>query len=68
LREILGASTRFGFSVAEVDTQRETEQAGAIDLRLRVTGRASVTGLVATLSELDGVLTVGAGEPEDESE
>ncbi|GDY29655.1 MgtC/SapB family protein [Gandjariella thermophila] len=35
-----------------------------IDLSLRVEGSADVHDLVAALSEMDGVLAVGAGEPE----
>ncbi|HEX3787812.1 MAG TPA: MgtC/SapB family protein [Pseudonocardiaceae bacterium] len=60
LRDVLGAATRLGFSVVELDSEKFEEEPHppSIDLMLRVTGRADPTELAAALSELDGVRAV----------
>ncbi|HEX3778883.1 MAG TPA: MgtC/SapB family protein [Pseudonocardiaceae bacterium] len=77
LREIMTASTKLGYSVAEVETHRRDRDEEhddedlaklPIDLRLRVTGRPAITDLVEQLSELDGVLSVATGEAEETNE
>ena len=67
LREVLAAATKLGFVVAEASTDRRPGQPGdahLIDLSLRVIG-VGQHELVATLSELEGVVSVGLGEPID---
>lgn len=66
LREVLGIVTGAGFSVDEVtiDERLHARDGGvqSIDLALRVSGRVPVARLVSSLSELDGVHLVRAGD------
>jgi putative Mg2+ transporter-C (MgtC) family protein len=73
LRRVLVETTDLGFSVSEVTTARQPEVAGrqrvsAVSVEMRVTGRRPLADLVAALSEVDGVLGVSAGEPDEEDE
>lgn len=73
LRRVLVETTDLGFSVSEVATERQPELAGqqwvpAVSVVMRVGGRRPLADLVAALSEVDGVLGVSAGEPDEEDE
>jgi putative Mg2+ transporter-C (MgtC) family protein len=61
LRDILRAATQAGFSVLDVDTERHEEpgEHPSIDLLLRVTGAPAAHELLARLSEMDDVTSVG---------
>jgi putative Mg2+ transporter-C (MgtC) family protein len=66
LRQILAISTSRDFKVADVDIDR-TEgvhegHAGAVGVALEVHGPGSIAQLAATRGEIDGVLSVAAGD------
>jgi putative Mg2+ transporter-C (MgtC) family protein len=67
LRRILAASTSRGFAVTDVNVARvegvETHgHPGAVAVSFEVQGRAPVTQLAAELGEIDGVISVAAGD------
>jgi putative Mg2+ transporter-C (MgtC) family protein len=67
LRDILRAATQLGFSVLDVDTERHAEagEHPSIDLLLRVAGRSTTHELLARLSEMDDVSSVGTVDGEE---
>jgi putative Mg2+ transporter-C (MgtC) family protein len=60
LRDILGESTRIGFSISGVETRqlRSNDDGRTVAVTLRLTGQPTVDKLALALSELDGVLEV----------
>ena len=66
LRRVLAACTSRDFKVADVDVDREggphQGQAGAVAVALEVHGPGSVAELAAELGEIEGVLSVAAGD------
>ncbi len=77
LRRALAECTSRGFAVRELATAPEEEgdrreydvpPSRRVSLRLMVEGRGSATDLAAWLSDVDGVLTVTAGNVDPESE
>ena len=66
LRRVLAASTARDFKVADVNVDRaegtHEGHAGAVAVSLEVHGPGSVAGLAAELGEIDGVLSVAAGD------
>lgn len=69
LRRLLSMTTRAGFSVAEVITNRDESDPlpREVTVQLRLVGAGSITELVTSLSEVDGVYAVGNGEHDEES-
>jgi putative Mg2+ transporter-C (MgtC) family protein len=66
LRRILATATQRDFKVADVDVRHHDEGAdvppGAVTVSLEVQGKGSLAGLAEALDEIDGVLSVKAGE------
>jgi putative Mg2+ transporter-C (MgtC) family protein len=67
LRRVLATSTSRDFKVADVDVDRPEGgphggHAGAVSVALEVHGPGSVAGLAAELGEIEGVLSVAAGD------
>jgi putative Mg2+ transporter-C (MgtC) family protein len=62
LRKVLTACTSRDFKVADVNVERHEEQAGAVAVSLEVHGPGAVAGLAAELDEIDGVISVAAGD------
>ncbi len=62
LRRVLTACTSRDFKVADVDVERREDRAGAVAVSLEVHGPGSVAGLAAALDEIDGVISVAAGD------
>ncbi|MEN3278880.1 MAG: putative Mg2+ transporter-C (MgtC) family protein [Solirubrobacteraceae bacterium] len=65
LRDVLGVSTRLGYSIAHVATrQLEHDVAGvaAVAVTLELQGQPTAQPLTIALSELDGVLEVAASD------
>src|SRR6201747_1873115 len=67
LRRVLATSTSRDFKVADVNVDRPEGgphggQAGAVSVALEVHGPGSVAGLAAELGEIEGVLSVAAGD------
>jgi putative Mg2+ transporter-C (MgtC) family protein len=68
LRDILGASTRTGYSISGIETRqlaRDINNTRAVAVTLKVTGPPRVDGLALALSELDGVIQVTSTEQTD---
>jgi putative Mg2+ transporter-C (MgtC) family protein len=66
LRPILAECTRRGFVVADVHINSAAGGPGGIaEVTFEVRGQASVPDLVARLGELDGVIQIRTGQPED---
>jgi putative Mg2+ transporter-C (MgtC) family protein len=76
LRRALAACTGLGFSVRELSTAEPDEEPGRRDadvlrrvsVRLTVEGRGSATDLAAALADVAGVLSVTAGDIDEEAE
>jgi putative Mg2+ transporter-C (MgtC) family protein len=76
LRDILALITRAGYAVERVATERviTSYEEGppppvrAVDLRMRLRGPRSTDGLLSTLSEHDGVLSVDIGDLDESGE
>lgn len=69
LRQVLSRCTQQGYTVAELTTEQvpDHEQAlGLVSVTIRVSGPEAVPGLVADLTEIDGVLGVRVQEPEED--
>ncbi len=67
LRRILTACTARDFKVADVDVERAEGgpghgHAGAVAVSLEIHGPGSVSALAAALDEIDGVISVAAGD------
>ncbi len=66
LRRILATATQRDFKVADVDVRHHDEgadvPAGAVTVSLEVQGKGSLPGLASALDEIEGVLSVKAGE------
>lgn len=65
LREILGESTRIGFSVAGVETRQlrdDAHEGRTVAVTLSVVGQPTVDKLALALSEVDGVIEVDSRE------
>ncbi len=66
LRRVLAACTSRDFKVADVNVDRaeggHEGHAGAVSVALEVHGPGSVAALAAELGEIDGVLSVAAGD------
>jgi putative Mg2+ transporter-C (MgtC) family protein len=66
LRRILSTATQRDFKVADVDVRHYDEGAdvppGAVTVSLEVQGKASLPDLARSLDEIDGVLSVKAGD------
>lgn len=65
LREVLGESTRLGYSILTLDTQpvqREIRGLPAVAVSLDVRGQSSPDPLTVALDDLDGVLEVAMSE------
>ncbi len=63
LRRVLATSTSRDFKVADIDVNRdEGVHPGAVAVALEVHGPGSVAALAAELDEIDGVLSVAAGD------
>jgi putative Mg2+ transporter-C (MgtC) family protein len=69
LRRVLALCTHQGYTVHELDTEPlpgdDQAALGAVSVVMRVSGTGEVGDLVAALAELDGVVGVGAADPED---
>lgn len=64
LRGVMAETTGRGFSIAHVATEARDD--GAVSMLMRVgANNRSLTDLTAALSEVDGVLAVNAGEPDE---
>ena len=81
LRELLAETTSRGFAVEELATQRQPgtaltgvqvgqldKEPRSVELLLRLRGSSGVERLVSRLTEVQGVLSVAAGEADDTSE
>ena len=78
LRRALAECTSRGFAVRELVTATPDEERGRRDgedggvrrvsVRLTVEGRGTATDLAAWLADVDGVLSVTAGDVDEESE
>jgi putative Mg2+ transporter-C (MgtC) family protein len=66
LRDVLQEVTQHGVSVSSVDVDRHASADGRVALTLYVDGKASSTELATAIEHLDGVLSVRAGEPNDD--
>lgn len=62
LRRVLATCTARDFKVADVKVDRHADVAGAVSVALEVHGPGAVAALAAELGEIDGVLTVAAGD------
>jgi hypothetical protein len=66
LRKVLATSTAHDFKVADVNVDRaegaDRGRTGAVAVALEVHGPGSVAELAAELGEIDGVLSVAAGD------
>lgn len=62
LRKVLAASTARDFKVADVNVDHPGEGSGPVSVSLEVHGPGSVAALAAELDEIDGVLSVAAGD------
>jgi putative Mg2+ transporter-C (MgtC) family protein len=61
LRDVLGESTRRGFTIADLDTRQlehEVRGAAAVAVTMEVRGQPAIEGLVAALAERAGVFEV----------
>jgi putative Mg2+ transporter-C (MgtC) family protein len=68
LRDILGASTSTGFSIAGIETRQVDRELGdtrAVAVTLAVTGPPTLERLALALSELDGVIQVSSAARAD---
>jgi putative Mg2+ transporter-C (MgtC) family protein len=66
LRDILGESTRLGFSISRVEThqlEREVHGRSLVAVTLEVQGQPTASPLTVGLNELDGVLEVATTDP-----
>ena len=76
LRRALAGCTGLGFAVRELTTaepdeapgRRDGHVPGRVSVRLTVEGRGSATDLAAVLADIDGVLSVTAGDIDEEAE
>ena len=74
LRRALIECTQRGFTVSRLSSGVLHElgpavaDGGAVSVLLQIQGRGSVTDFAAALSEIDGVLTVSAGDANTSSE
>jgi putative Mg2+ transporter-C (MgtC) family protein len=62
LRRVLAACTSRDFKVADVNVDRPESRAGAVSVALEIHGPGSVAELAAELGEIDGVMSVAAGD------
>jgi len=68
LRQVLSRCTQRGYTVAELTTEQvpDHEQAlGLVSVTMRISGPDDVPGLVAGLTEIDGVLGIRIQEPDE---
>lgn len=65
LREVLAELTQRGATVSQLEVNRDNEGSGRVAVTLQVNGRASSSELASAVAQLDGVLSVRAGESED---
>jgi putative Mg2+ transporter-C (MgtC) family protein len=65
LREVLAELTQRGASVSHLEVDRDNGRADRVAVTLQVTGRAPTSELASAVAQLDGVLSVRAGESED---
>ncbi|HEX3846374.1 MAG TPA: MgtC/SapB family protein [Steroidobacteraceae bacterium] len=73
LRDVLVRCTQQSFTIGSLDVQRSgapglAEQGGIATVVLEVRGVGSVAKLAAKLAEIDGVVSVRAGEVDDPAE
>jgi putative Mg2+ transporter-C (MgtC) family protein len=72
LRRALAACTGLGFAVRELTTAEPDEGSERgerrVSVRLAVEGRGSAPDLAAALADIDGVLSVAAGDIDEEAE
>ena len=66
LRDVLAELTDRGVAVSALEVDRNGSNNGRVTVRLLVEGRALASDLATTVEQLDGVLAVRAGEPEDD--
>jgi putative Mg2+ transporter-C (MgtC) family protein len=62
LRHVLGVCTGRGFSVADIAVDRAAAGHGLVAVSLEIHGRGHVADLAGELGEIDGVVSVSAGD------
>ena len=62
LRHVLGVCTGRGFAVADIAVDRSDTQSGLVAVALEIQGRGHVADLAGELGEIDGVVSVSAGD------
>jgi hypothetical protein len=65
LREVLAELTQRGATVSQLQVDRDAEHSGRVAVTLQVNGGLPTSELASTVAQLDGVLSVRAGESED---
>ena len=66
LRTILVATTRLRFAIDRVDIEHEDDERGRVVLGLQVKGKRPVSHLVAALSDIEGIASVGLADDDEE--
>ncbi len=68
LRSVLVTATRLRFTIEHVDIEHEDGERGRVVLGLQVKGKRPVSHLIAALSDIDGIASVGLADDGEEIE
>jgi putative Mg2+ transporter-C (MgtC) family protein len=68
LRSVLVTATRLRFAIEHVDIEHEDGERGRVVLGLQVKGKRPVSHLIAALSDIDGIASVGLADDGEEIE